>query len=177
MGCQDLRFWMLSFKPKFSISSLTFFKKLFSSSLLSAIRVISSAYLWLLIFLPAILIPASASSGPAFYMICSAYKLNKQGNNIQPWCTPFPTLNQSVVLCPVLTVTSWPANRFLRRQVKAAWYSLLFKNFPQYVLIYTVKGFSLVNEAEVDIFIELSWLLFLWSRGCWQFDLWFLCLL
>ena len=47
----------------------------------------------------------------------SAYKLNKQGDNIQPWNTPFPTWNQSVVPCPVLTVASWPAYRLLRRQV------------------------------------------------------------
>ena len=39
----------------------------------------------------------------------SAYKLNKQGDNIQPWRTPFPIWNQSVVPCPVLTVASWPA--------------------------------------------------------------------
>jgi len=47
-------------------------------------RVVSSAYLRLLIFLPAILIPACASSSPAFLMMYSAYKLNKQGDNIQP---------------------------------------------------------------------------------------------
>ena len=49
-------FWMLSFRPTFSLSSFTFIKRLFSSSLLSAIRVVSSAYLRLLIFLWAILI-------------------------------------------------------------------------------------------------------------------------
>ena len=38
-----------------------------------------------------------------------------------------------------------------------AWYSHLFKNFPQFVAIYTVKGFGLVNNAEVDVFLELSW--------------------
>ena len=54
-------FWMLSFKPTFSLSSFTFIKSLFSSSSLSAIRVVSSAYLRLLIFLPAILIPACAT--------------------------------------------------------------------------------------------------------------------
>ena len=58
-----LVFWMLSFKPAFSLSSLTFTKRLFSSSLLSAIRVVSSAYLRLLIFLLAILIPAYDSFG------------------------------------------------------------------------------------------------------------------
>ena len=89
-----LVFWMLGFKPAFSLSSYTFIKRLFSSSL-SAIRVLSSAYLRLLIFLLAILIPACASSSPAFCMMYSAYKLNKQGDNIQPWCTLFPIWNQS----------------------------------------------------------------------------------
>ena len=53
-----LVFWILSFKPTFSLSSFTFIKRLFSSSLLSVRRVVSSACLRLLIFLPAILIPA-----------------------------------------------------------------------------------------------------------------------
>ena len=53
-----LVFWMLSFKSTFSLSSFTFIRRLFSSSSLSAIKVVSSAYLRLLIFLPAILIPA-----------------------------------------------------------------------------------------------------------------------
>ena len=61
-----LVFWMLSFKPTFSLSSFIFIKKLFSSSSLSAIRVVSSAYLRVLIFLPVILIPACSSSSPAF---------------------------------------------------------------------------------------------------------------
>ena len=111
-----LVFWMLSFKPTFSLSYFTFIKRIFSSSL-SVIRVVTSAYLRLLIFLLAILIPACASSSPAFLMMYSAYKLNKQGDNIQPWHSPFPILNQSVVPCLVLTVASWPAYRFLRRQV------------------------------------------------------------
>ena len=54
-GCHDLRFWMLSFKPAFPVSSFTLIKSIFSSS--SAIRVILSAYLRLLIFLSAVLIP------------------------------------------------------------------------------------------------------------------------
>jgi len=36
------------------------------------------------------------------------------------------------------------------------WYSHLFKNFPQFVVIHTVKGFGIINEAEVDVFLELS---------------------
>ena len=66
----------------------------------------SSAYLRLLIFLPAILIPACSSSSPAFHSMYSAYKLNKHGDNIQPSHIPFPNWNQSVVPCPVLTVAS-----------------------------------------------------------------------
>ena len=70
-------FWMLSFKPTFSLSSFTFMKRLFSSSLLFAIRVVSPAYLRLLIFLPAILVLVCASSTPALHMMYSAYKLNE----------------------------------------------------------------------------------------------------
>ena len=111
-------FWMLSFKPTFPLSLFTFIKRLFSSCQLSAIRVVSSAYLRLLIFLLAILIPVCASSSLEFRIMYSECKLNRQGDNIQPWRTPFPIWNKSVVPCPVLTIASWPAFRFLRRQVR-----------------------------------------------------------
>ena len=111
-------FWMLSFKPVFSVSSFICIKRLCSFSLLSAIRVLSPEYLMLLIFLPEILIPAYALSSLAFRMMCSAYKLSKQSESIQPWNTPFPVLNQFIFPCPVLTVASWPAYRFRRRQVR-----------------------------------------------------------
>ena len=104
--------WVLS--QLFHSPLLPFIKRFFSYSLFSVIRVVSSAYLRLLIFLPAILIPACASSSPAFHMMHSSYKVNNQGDNIQPWCTPFPIWNQYVVPCLVLTVASWPAYRFLR---------------------------------------------------------------
>ena len=74
-------------------------------------------------------------------MMNSAYKLNKQGDNIQPWCTPFPIWNQSVVF---------------QEAGKVVWYSPLLKNFPQFIVIHTVKGFGTVNKAEVDVFLELS---------------------
>ena len=73
-------FLMLSFKP---LSSFTFIKRLFISFLLSAIWVVSSAYLRLLIFLPAILISACASCSLACHVMYSACKLNKHGDNIQ----------------------------------------------------------------------------------------------
>ena len=82
----------------------------------------------------------------------SAYKLNKQGEYVQPWRTPFPIWNQSVVPCPVLTVASWPAYRFLKRQVRWVWYSHLFQNFPQFIVIPTVKGFGIVNKQKEMFF-------------------------
>ena len=148
-----LVFWMLSFKPTFSLYSFTFIKRLFSSSL-SAIRVVSSIHLRLLIFLPAILIPAYVSSSPAFLMLYSAYKLNKQGDNIQPWCTPFSIWNQSVP-CPVLTVASWSAHRFLKRQVRWSGIPISLRIF-QFVVIHAVKGSGIVNKVEIDVFLELS---------------------
>ena len=58
---------------------------------------------------------------------------------------------------------------------QVVWYSHLSQNFPPFIVIHTVKGFGIVNKAEIDVFLELS-CFFPWSSGCWQFDLWFLCL-
>ena len=74
-GCNNLIFVMLSFKSAFSFSSFTLIKRLFSSSSLSAIRAILSAYLRLLIFLQAILISACDSSSLAFPLMYSALLL------------------------------------------------------------------------------------------------------
>ena len=75
------------------------------------------AYLKFLIFLPAIFILAYDSSSSAFHMVFSAYKLNKQGDNIQPWMYSFPNF-EPVCCSMVLIVASWPACRFIRRQVR-----------------------------------------------------------
>ena len=88
-------------------------------------------------------------------MMYSAYKLNKQGDNIQPWRTPFPIWNQSVFPCPVLTVASWPAYRSLKRQVRWSGIPISWRIFHS-LLWYTVKGFGIVNKAEIDVFLELS---------------------
>ena len=152
-----LVFWMFSFKPAFLLSSFTFTKRLFSASFCSAIRVVSAACLKLLIFPLEILIPACDSSSLLFHIMYSAYKLNKQGDDIQPWCSPFPILNQSVVPCLVLTVASWPVSQ---ETGKVVWYSHLFKNFPQFLVIHTVKGFSVVNEAEVDTLLDFPCFLY-----------------
>ena len=74
---------------------------------------------------------------------------------MQPCRTPFPVWNQSVVPCPVLTVASCPAYRFLKAG-QVVWYSHLFQNFPQFLVIHTVKGFGIVHKAEIHVFLELS---------------------
>ena len=47
-----------------------------------------------------------------------------------------------------------------RKTGNMVWYSRLFKNFPQFVMIHTIKGFSVVNETEVDVFLEFPWFLY-----------------
>ena len=73
----------------------------------------------------------------------------------QPWCTPFPIWNQSVFSCLVLTLASWPAYRFLKRQVGWSGIPISFRIF-QFIVIHTVKGFGIVLNAEIDVFLELS---------------------
>jgi len=163
---------MLNFKP--ALSSFTFIKRFFSSSSLFAITVVSCAYLRLFIFLSATVYPACDSCSPGFHMMHSAYKLNKQGNNIQPCGTPFLIWVQSVVLCPVLTVASWPTYRCLRRQIKWSGIPIFLRIF-QFVVIHIVKGFSIVNEAEVYV-ISGTPLLSPWFNECLQFYPLFFCL-
>ena len=67
---------------------------------------------------------------------------------------PFPIWEQSVVLCSVLTVASWPVYRFLRRQVRWSGIPISWRIF-QSVMIHTVKGFGIVSK-EADVFLELS---------------------
>jgi len=162
-------FWMLSFKPTLSLSSFTFIKRLFSSSSLSAIRVVSSAYLRLLIFLPEILIPACASSSSEFHMMYSACKLNKQGDNIQLTYS-FPNLepvhcSMSNSNCCFLTCI-----QISQEAGQVTWYSHLLKNVRRFVVIHTVKGFGIVNKAEIDVFFwnflalsMIQWMLAIWS--------------
>ena len=73
---------------------------------------------------------------------------------MQPWCTTIPMLNQTVFSCLILTVASCPACSFFffHETGKVVWYSHIFKNFPHFVVIHTVKGCSVVNELEVDFF-------------------------
>ena len=153
---------MLSFKPAFSLSSLTLIKRLFSSSSLATIRATSSAYLRLLIFISAIF----DSSNSAFHMMYSTRKLNKQGDNIQPCHTLLSILNQTIVPCPVPTFSSWPTYRFLRRKVRWFGTPISLRIFHS-LLWSTVKDFS--NEAKSDVFCNslaltmIQWMLAIWS--------------
>ena len=54
------------------------------------------------------------------------------------------------------------------------WYSHLFQNFAQFIVMYTVKGFGIVNKAEIDVFRNC--LAFSMIQQMLAFDLWFLCL-
>ena len=69
----------------------------------------------------------------------------------------------------------WTCIQISQEAGKVVWYSHLLKNFPQFIVIHTIKGFSVVNKAEIDVFSATLFLFPLSSR-CWQFDFWFLCL-
>ena len=121
-------FWMLSFKPTFSLT-FHFQQRLFSSSLLSARRVVSSAYLRLLIFLPAILILACASSSPAFLMMYSTYKLNKQSDNTQP---SFPYLEPIYCSMSSSNCCFLACIQISQEADQMVWFSHLFKYLRWY---------------------------------------------
>ena len=93
----------------------------------------------------------------------SAYKLNKQGDNIQPWCTPFPIWNQSVVPCPVLTIASWPAYRFLKRQVRWSGIPISFRIFQ-----FINKQFSnkLWKLPMAKIYLLVAWVMLCSIPAC-----------
>ena len=99
-------------------------------------------------WIQAILIPACASSSPEFLMMYSAYKLNKQLDNIEPRYTPFLIWIQSKVSCQVLTIPSWPTYRFLKRQVRWSGIPISLRIF------HSVLWSTQSNEAEVDGFLE-----------------------
>ena len=87
-------------------------------------------------------------------MTCAAYKLNQQGDNIQPSWTPSLILNQFIFPCLPLTVAFWTAYSFLRRQVRLFWYSHIHKNFPSC----WDPQFGEVNGA--DVFLEFPYFLY-----------------
>ena len=88
---------------------------------------------------------------PAFLMMYSAYKLNKQGDNLQPWRTPFPIWNQSVVPCPVLTVASWPDTGYSGGRSGG----LVSPSLLEFSTVYCDphKGFGIVNKTQIGVFL------------------------
>ena len=154
-------FWMLNFLAIF----FTLIKRLFSSSLLSVICISE-----VVIISQAILIPACDSSSMAFHMMLK----KKQGDNIQIWCTPFPIWNKSIVPCPFLTISSCPAYRFLRRQVRC----LPFPSLSEFSTVWCDSHSQSLwhSQQSRNRCLSGTFLLFLWYNKCWQFDLWFLSL-
>ena len=89
-------------------------------------------------------------------MVYSAYKLNKQDNNIQSWHTSFPILNQSIVPFPVLTCFL-TCIKVSQEVGEVVWDGIpISLRIFQSVVIHTVKGFSVASEAEIDVFLEFS---------------------
>ena len=128
--CHDLSFLSAEFYAKFFTFLFHFHQ--------SATRMVSSTYLRLLIFLPVVLIPACASSSPALRMMYSAYKLNKQGDNIQPWRAPFPIWN----LCCSMSSSNCCFSTCIQisqEQVRWSGIPISWRIF-QFVVIHTVKG-------------------------------------
>ena len=85
-------------------------------------------------------------------MMYSAYKFNKQGDNIQ-----FDVSCPSEPVHCSMSGSNWFSLTCLQisqEAGKVVWYFHLLKNFPQLVVIHTVKGFDIVNKAEVNVFLE-----------------------
>ena len=87
----------------------------------------------------------------------SAYKLNKQGGSRQPWCTPFlPNFEPVRYSMSGSNCCSLTCILVSQEVGQVVWYPHLLKNFPQFVVIHTVKGFRVVSEVEVDVFLEFT---------------------
>ena len=162
--------WMLIFKPAFSLSCFILMKRLLSSSSFSAARVVPSAFLRLLIFLPETLIPACDSYNLAFCMMYFVYKLNKQDDHIQLYCNSFPVVNLFAVPFKVLTAASGTVCWFFRRQVR-------WSGTPISLIIsHSFLWSTWYSQWNTNQCFSATPLLSLWSNKCWKFDLWFLCL-
>ena len=162
---------MLGFKPAFSRSSFTFIKKLFSSFSLSAIRLVSSTY-WYFSqqsWFQLVLHPAWHFAWCTLHMSqvsrVTYTALTYSFPNLEPVYCSMSSSNGCFLTCIQIS----------QEASKVVCYSHLLKNFTQFFVIHTVKGFGIVNKAEIDVFWGTR-LLSLWSKGCWKLDLWLLCL-
>ena len=146
-------FWAWSFKLVFSLSFITFIKRFFHYFSLSAIRVVSSVDISEVVDIsPGYLNFSLSFMQSIIFMMYSAYKLNKQGGNIQ-LCYSFPNLNQSVVSSLILTIASESAYRFLRRQISQI--ILYIWKFLAYRLLKpSLKNFE---HDLIGMWNEFSW--------------------
>ena len=134
MGTDDMIFilWMLSFKPTFSLSSFTFIKRHFSSSLF-AIRVVSFAYLRLLIFSWQSWFQLVCFIHPdIFWDIQIYWNISLHINKISTvtiYSLDILLSRFGIVCCSIQTVASWPTYRFLRRQVRWSGISIPWRVF------------------------------------------------
>ena len=147
-----LVFWMLSFKPTFPFSSFTFIKRLFSSSSLSAkgcchLRIWGYWYFSQKSWFQLVIHPAQHF----------AHKLNYHSDNT-PWCIPFPIWTSQLLHLRFFFFLTQIHISHETGQI--VWNSHLLKNFPQFVVIHTVKGFHVVNGAEGDAFLEFPCFLY-----------------
>ena len=106
------------------------------------------------------------STGVGYHCLLRYTALMYSFSYLEPVCCSMSSSNCCFLNCIQISQESG----------QVVWYSHLFQNFPQFAVIHTVKGFGIVNKAELDFFFSGIILLFQWSNGCWQFDLWFLCL-
>ena len=155
MDTMILIFWMLSFKPAFLLSSFTFIKRLFSFSLLSPImwyhlHIWGYWYLSLQSWFQLVLHPAQCFSWCTLHI---------------SWISRVTINSLDVLLCLFGTRLLFHVQsnccfltciQISQEVGQVVWYSHLFQNFPQFIMIHTVKGFGIVNKAEIDVFLELS---------------------
>jgi len=128
MGPDPISFLILSSKPVLLLSSFTLIQKLFDTSLFSAIRVVSSTYLRLLIFLLSILIPHCKSSHPAFLIMCSACKQTQW----QQTALSYSFLDPEPISCSIQGVNCCFLTHIQVSQETGnmVWYFHFFKSFP-----------------------------------------------
>ena len=156
-----LVFWMLSFKPTFSLSSFTFSSRGFLVPLhflplgWCHLQFWGYWYFSRQSWFQLVLLPAQRFSWCTRHISSisrvTVYSLDILFSFLEPVCFSMSSSN-----CCFLTCI-----QFSQKAGQVVWYSHVFQNFPKFIVIHIVKGFDIVNKAEIDVFLEL--LLFWWS--------------
>ena len=151
-GCHNLSFFLIfNFNLALSLYSFTLMKKLFSSSSLSAFRMVSSSYLRLLMFPH---LSWFQLCHPAWHFSWYAQHTNQTG--CQQTALLYSFLDLESISCSIQgsNCCFLICIQVSQETGKMVWYSNLFKSFPQFIMIHTVKGFGIVNKTEVDVCLE-----------------------